>query len=144
MLFRSKGLAGIFALVFIHLGSRRAHPRRQSAGRRHYGRGPPQRRGKAALDSGPRRLVILEGGHRLSASVRRPGRGNVKYLRVAARRLNRLLHPRGAADDNAPQLRPFVRIPSGPQGQIDPSSAASPLLEVVTGLLSLPLLPRPA
>ena len=90
-------------------------------------------RGKAALDSGPRRLVILEGGHSLSASARRPGRGDVKFLRVTARRRNRLLHPRCAADDNAPQWRPFVRIPSGTQSRVGPSPAASPLLEVLTG-----------
>src|SRR5262249_40515733 len=88
---------------------------------------------KAALDSGPRRLVILEGGHRLSASARRPGRGDVQDLRVTARRLNRLRHPRGAADDNAPQRRSFVRIPSATQGRVGPSRAASPLLEVLAG-----------
>jgi hypothetical protein len=41
---------------------------------------------KAALDNGPCALVILGGGHDLSASVRRLGKGKVEYLRVTTTR----------------------------------------------------------
>jgi hypothetical protein len=37
---------------------------------------------KAALDGGPCTLVIRGGGHDLTASVRRLGKGNAEYVRV--------------------------------------------------------------
>jgi hypothetical protein len=41
---------------------------------------------KAALDSGPCALLILGGGHDLTASVRRLGKGKVEYVRVTTAR----------------------------------------------------------
>src|SRR5262249_6484610 len=41
---------------------------------------------KVALDSGPFALLILGGGHDLSASVRRLGKGRVEYMRVTTAR----------------------------------------------------------
>jgi len=41
---------------------------------------------KAALDSGPCALLILGGGHDLTASVRRLGKGKVEYVRVTTSR----------------------------------------------------------
>jgi hypothetical protein len=40
---------------------------------------------KAALGSGPCALLVLGGGHDLSASVRRLDNGNVQYIRVTTK-----------------------------------------------------------
>jgi hypothetical protein len=41
----------------------------------------------AALGSGPCSLLILGGGHDLSGAVRRLGKGDVEYIRVATKQL---------------------------------------------------------
>jgi hypothetical protein len=41
---------------------------------------------RAALKRGPCSVLLLGGGHDLSATVRRLGRGDTEYLRVITRR----------------------------------------------------------